>query len=156
MGLVYKAHDERLDCDVAVKLLPPEAVSDPVARQLLLREARNAAALQHPNICTVHTVAESDGHVFIAMEFVEGAPVHECIARGGMPAESVLRYGAQIADALAHAHERGVVHRDLKSANVMITREGRVKVLDFGVARRVAPEEALDTVSLPSTITAEG
>ena len=153
MGLVYRAHDERLDCDVAVKLLPPHAVADPGARALLLREARNAAALKHPNICTIHTVAESDGHVFIAMEYVEGTPLGERIGSGGMPVESVLRYGAQIADALAHAHERGIVHRDLKSANVMITPEGRVKVLDFGVARRVTPEDYVGTAARQSTIT---
>jgi Tol biopolymer transport system component len=156
MGLVYRAHDERLDCDVAVKLLPPEAVSDPSARTLLLREARNAAALKHPNICTIHTVAEAEGHVFIAMEYVEGTPLAERIGSGGMPVASVLRYGAQIADALAHAHERGIVHRDLKSANVMITPEGRVKVLDFGVARRVAPEDHPGTVPIRSTITEAG
>ena len=104
MGLVYRAHDELLDCDVAVKLLPPETVADPSARALLLREARNAAALKHPNICTIHTVAESEDHVFIAMEYVEGTPLGDRIGSGGMPVESVLRYGAQIADALAHAH----------------------------------------------------
>ena len=156
MGLVYRAHDERLDCDVAVKLLPPDAVSDPGARALLLREARNAAALKHPNICTIHTVAESEGHVFIAMEYVEGTPLSDCIGSGGMPVESVLRYGAQIADALAHAHERGIVHRDLKSANVMITPEGRIKVLDFGVARRVTPEDHTGTAAIQSTITEPG
>ena len=156
MGLVYRAHDERLDCDVAVKVLPPEAVADPSARTLLLREARNAAALKHPNICTIHTVAESEGHVFIAMEYVEGTPLGDRIGSGGMPVESVLRYGAQIADALAHAHERGIVHRDLKSANVMITPEGRVKVLDFGVARRVTPEDHPGAATIRSTITEAG
>ncbi|MFB3094836.1 MAG: protein kinase, partial [Candidatus Acidiferrales bacterium] len=107
----------------------------------LLREARSAAALNHPHICTVHEVGEADGQTYIAMEFVEGKPLSELVRGQGLPVETALRYGSQIADGLGHAHERGVVHRDLKSANVVITSEGRAKVLDFGLAKRLEGRE---------------
>jgi eukaryotic-like serine/threonine-protein kinase len=92
--------------------------------------------LSHPNICTVHEVREEAGRVFIVMEYVDGRPLHEQIPIHGLPADSLLRYAVQMADALAHAHDRGVLHRDLKTANVMITKEGRTKLVDFGLARR--------------------
>jgi serine/threonine protein kinase/Tol biopolymer transport system component len=138
MGAVFRAHDPQLQRDVAIKLLPPETIADETARARMLREARAASALSHPHICTIFEAGEADGRIFIAMELVDGKSLAQSIPAGGMPIETVLRLGAQIADAFAHAHERGVVHRDLKSANVMITREGRAKVLDFGLARRVA------------------
>jgi serine/threonine-protein kinase len=103
----------------------------------LIREARSAAALSNPNICMVHEVGDADGHVYIAMELVEGQPLSARIGGKPLPVESVIRYGAQIAEALAHAHERHVIHRDLKSGNVMVTPDGRVKVLDLGLAKRV-------------------
>jgi len=140
MGLVYRAHDEQLDRDVALKVLPASIFADPAARARLLREARTASKLNHPNVCTIHEVGEADGQAYIAMELVEGQPLSERVASGQLPVEQALRYGSQIADALAHAHERGVVHRDLKSLNVMITPEGRAKVLDFGLAKKVREE----------------
>ncbi len=136
MGEVYRAHDQRLGRDVALKLLPPDLISDPTARARMLREARTASALNHPNICTIYEVGEADGHAYIAMECIEGRPMGEVIGARGLPPEVVARYGAQVADALAHAHERGVIHRDLKASNVLVTPDGRVKVLDFGLARR--------------------
>ncbi|HWQ03345.1 MAG TPA: protein kinase [Candidatus Nitrosotenuis sp.] len=136
MGEVYRARDSKLNRDVALKVLPASTMADPAARERLLREARTASQLNHPNICTIHEVSDEAGQSFIAMELVEGQPLSARISGEGLPAEQVIRYGAQIADALAHAHERGVVHRDLKSANVMISSEGRVKVLDFGLAVR--------------------
>ena len=155
MGVVYRARDERLERDVAVKLLPEDAVAEPTARARLLREARTASSLNHPHVCTIHEVGEDGGRIFVAMELVEGQPLRELIGATGLPVATVIRYGIQIADALAHAHERGVVHRDLKSANVMITREGRVKVLDFGLARRATgstgPADATRSLSLTET-----
>jgi serine/threonine protein kinase/Tol biopolymer transport system component len=138
MGVVYRAHDTRLDRPVALKLLGERALLDSTARDDLLREGRAASALNHPNICTVHGVEEADGQTFIVMEYVEGKPLGNVIPTDGLPIELVLRYGTQIAAALEHAHEHGVIHRDLKSANVVVTREGRIKVLDFGLARRLS------------------
>ncbi len=137
MGEVYRAHDPRLDRDVALKVLPAGAVDDPDAARRLLHEARAAAALNHPNACTIHEIGEVDGQVYIAMELVEGEPLDALIRPHGLPVEQVLEYGLQIADAVAHAHERGIIHRDLKPSNTLITPRGRAKVLDFGLAKRV-------------------
>jgi len=137
MGVVYRARDERLGRDLALKVLPAETMADPTARARLLREAQMASALNHPHIAHIYEVGEDGDHLFIAMELVEGRPLKEAIPVTGLPAEALLRYGIQIADALAYAHERGIIHRDLKSANVMITPEERVKVLDFGLAKRL-------------------
>ena len=139
MGAVYKAHDPTLQRTVAIKVL---AKQDEDASARLLQEARAASALNHPNICTIHEVGEHEGQAFIVMEHVEGKPLSALIPADGLPPESVIRYGTQIADALAHAHERGIVHRDLKSANVVITPEGRAKVLDFGLAARMPQADA--------------
>jgi len=141
MGVVYRAHDERLGRDVALKLLPAETLGSESARRALENEARTASALNHPNICTIHDVGEAEGQFFVAMEYVEGKPLAQLIPVGGLPEEQVMRYGMQIADALAHAEQRGIVHRDLKSANVVVTPEGRAKVLDFGLAQRARKEE---------------
>ncbi len=134
MGTVYLARDHRLKRDVAIKVLSGQALARHDAARRVLDEARSAARLNHPNICTVHEAGETSEGPFIVMERVEGRPVSGLIPAGGMPLDSIARYGAQIADALAHAHERGVIHRDLKSGNVMVTPDGRVKVLDFGIA----------------------
>jgi serine/threonine-protein kinase len=135
MGEVYRARDIRLERQVALKLLTAAGEGEPAGR--LLREARSVSALNHPNICTLHEIGHADGHDFIVMELVDGDPLDRRIGGQGMPLPAVLRLGRQIADALAHAHARGVIHRDLKSANVAVTADGRVKVLDFGIASRV-------------------
>jgi tetratricopeptide (TPR) repeat protein len=141
MGVVYRAQDESLGRTVVLKLVGERWLNDPTSRARLLNEARSASALNHPNICTIHEVAEAEGHAYISMEHVEGRPLGSMLLSGGLPTEGVARYGVQIADALAHAHQRGVIHRDLKGSNVVITPEGRVKVLDFGLAKRLgAPE----------------
>jgi serine/threonine-protein kinase len=140
MGVVYRAHDTKLERKVAIKVVGERLSSEPSARERLLREARTVSALNHPHICTVHEVGEADGQVFIVMEYVEGRPLSAALSEP-RPTEMVVRYGIQIADALAHAHERGVVHRDLKTGNVMITPEGRAKVLDFGLAKRLPTED---------------
>ncbi|MCI0356614.1 MAG: protein kinase [Acidobacteria bacterium] len=142
MGVVYRAHDERLDRDVALKVLPADVFQGEAARARLLREARTASKLNHPHICTVHEVGEADGQTYIAMELVEGQPLSVKLLSGPLPATEVVRLGLQLAEGLAHAHERGVVHRDLKSANVVITPEGRAKVLDFGLAKRMSEDAA--------------
>lgn len=137
MGEVYRAHDEQLDREVAIKVLPADSFADAMARARLLREARAAAALNHPAICTIHEVGEADGQSYIAMELVDGRPLSDKVREGALPLDEVLRCGMQIADALAHAHARQVVHRDLKPANVIAGPDGRVKVLDFGLAKRI-------------------
>jgi serine/threonine protein kinase len=143
MGVVYRARDELLQRDVALKLLPDDALSDAKARRRLLDEARSASSLNHPNICTVYEIGEADGRAYIAMEVVEGRPLPALIPADGLPYQTAISYGAQIADAVAHAHERGVLHRDLKTANLMVRSDGRVKVLDFGLAARLDQEQAL-------------
>ncbi len=155
MGEVWRARDTRLDREVALKVLPAAALTDQTARARLLREARLASKLNHPNICTIHEVGEADGQVFIAMELVEGETLSERLSAGVLSSDEVLRIGQQLADGLAHAHEHGVIHRDLKSANIVITPEGRVKVLDFGLARRLTASDLTEasTVTVAGTVT---
>jgi serine/threonine-protein kinase len=147
MGEVYRARDEQLDRDVAVKVLPAASFDDPTARARLVREARAAAALNHPNICAVYEVGEADGHAYIAMELVEGRTLSAMLHTGPLPAEHVVHYGRQLADALTHAHERGIIHRDLKSNNVIVTPDRRVKVLDFGLAKRAVDSDMTAAVT---------
>lgn len=157
MGLVYRAQDELLHRDVAIKVVSSRRVAEKSAKQFLLEEARAASALSHPNICTIHQVGEADDQLYIVMELIDGKPLSELTAKGGLPVESVLRYGVQIAGALAHSHGRNIVHRDLKSANVMVTPEGLAKVLDFGLARRLRKENldesALRTLDTRADVT---
>jgi tetratricopeptide (TPR) repeat protein len=147
MGEVYRAHDTKLGRDVALKLLPASALADPAARARLIEEARSASALNHSHICHVYEVDEADGVSYIAMELVEGRALATMIPVHGLPFESVVLYGGQISDALAHAHERGIIHRDLKSLNVVITPESRAKVLDFGLAKRLPEHAAAEVTS---------
>src|SRR3984957_8852782 len=134
MGVVYRATDEKLRREVALKVLPESFAKDEDRRRRFLREARSAAAITHANIATVHDVGEADGHVFIAMELVEGETLRVRIERGLSIGDSV-RIAKEIARGLARAHEKGIVHRDLKPENVMITRHDEVKILDFGLAK---------------------
>jgi eukaryotic-like serine/threonine-protein kinase len=139
MGAVYIAHDTRLGRDVALKVLLDKAARTDDRLLALEREAKVLASLNHPNVCTVHEIGEHDGHVFIVMEYVAGQPLSELIPAGGFPLARVIGFGLQIADAVAHAHVRNVVHRDLTSRNVIVTPEGHLKVLDFGLATVVRP-----------------
>ncbi len=136
MGVVYRARDEFLHRDVALKVLSKGTVPTDSAREYLLHEARSSSALSHPNICTIYEVSEFNGELYIVMELVEGKPLNTLIAGEGLPVESVLRYGVQIAGALSHSHSRSVIHRDLKSSNIVVTSAGLVKVFDFGLAKR--------------------
>ncbi len=147
MGAVYRAFDTRLERQVAVKVLLPDPYADPDRQQRLMREARAASALNHPNIVTVYEIASERGLDFIGMEYVEGRSLATLIPSKGLPVGRALDYAIQIADALAQAHAAGVVHRDLKPANVMVNGEGRIKLLDFGLARRV-PLDAAATATL--------
>ncbi len=157
MGVVYRAHDEILQRDVALKFLGENLEQD--ARNSLLREARAASALSHPNVCTVHEVGETDGEFYIVMELIEGDSLSALTAGNGLPYDKVIRYGVQMAGALAHAHGRHVVHRDLKSSNVIVTPGGLVKVLDFGLAVRMAGEshdEGTRTIDTLEPVTTAG
>lgn len=135
MGEVYRAEDTKLGRHVAIKLLPGDATLDAIARLRLAREARSASALNHPNIVTIHSVDDHDGFDFIVMEYVEGETLRATAARGHLPLPLLLEIGAQVADALAAAHTIGIIHRDIKSENILLTRRGHVKVLDFGLAK---------------------
>jgi eukaryotic-like serine/threonine-protein kinase len=156
MGQVWRARDTRLEREVALKVLPAETLGDATARARLVREARLASKLNHPHICTIYDVGEADSQTYIAMELVEGQPLSARVADGPLLVQQILRYGGQMADALAHAHSRGVVHRDFKSANVVVTPEGQVKVLDFGLARRLMDEQTADATTLSRSLTAPG
>jgi TolB-like protein/tRNA A-37 threonylcarbamoyl transferase component Bud32/Tfp pilus assembly protein PilF len=145
MGVVYRAHDLTLHREVALKFLTVGALDDLRARDRVLQEARTISALNHPNICTVYEVGEAEGRPYLVMEYIEGHPLSLEVISGGMAREVMVRYGIQLADALAHAHERGIVHRDLKAGNVIVTPSGRLKVLDFGLSRRVEEKASEDT-----------
>jgi serine/threonine protein kinase/Tol biopolymer transport system component len=140
MGHVYRAVDTRLDRHVAIKVLPPEFAADPQLRQRFDREARIVGSLNHPNICVLYDLGEQDSVAFLVMEFLEGETLAARLARGQLPTEEVFQYAIEIADALDRAHRHGVIHRDLKPGNVMLTRTG-TKLLDFGLAR--APVEEI-------------
>jgi len=151
MGEVWRARDPRLGRDVAIKVLPVDVAghADRLAR--FEREARSVATLNHPNIVTLHSIEEAGGTHFLTMELVEGEPLDRLVAPGGLPLARVLELALPLADALAAAHEKGVVHRDLKPANVMVTKDGRLKVLDFGLAKLAAADAGPDA-TLPPTM----
>ena len=135
MGIVYRARDTRLDRDVAIKVLPEHVAGDADLRQRFEREARAVAGLNHPNICTLHDIGEQDGQPFIALELLEGSSLAERLGKRPVRLEQLLEWGVQLADALAAAHAKGIVHRDIKPGNVFVTTAGPVKVLDFGLAK---------------------
>jgi serine/threonine protein kinase len=140
MGSVFLAEDTALDRKVALKFLPAALEEDDSARERFLREAKAAAALDHPYICKIYEIGEVEGRAYIAMEYIEGATLFERVASGPLPLARVLDLGAEIAEALEAAHKKQIVHRDIKSANIIVTPEGHVKILDFGLARMLALE----------------
>jgi serine/threonine protein kinase/Tfp pilus assembly protein PilF len=140
MGEVYRARDTRLKRDIAIKVLPADVASSPERLARFEREATTVAGLNHPNIVVLHSIEEAEGTRFLTMELVEGSTLDQSVAPGGLPVTRVIELGIAMADALAAAHEKGVVHRDLKPANVMLTKDGRLKVLDFGLAKVAMPD----------------
>jgi len=136
-GVVFCAYDLRLQRRVALKLLGGSLQADPAGWGRLLREARTASRLSHPCLCSIYEVAEERGYTYIAMEYVGGELLKSLIPPGGLPVREALQYAEQLAGALAHVHERGIIHRDIKSSNIIITPEGEAKLLDFGLATRV-------------------
>ena len=152
MGVVYRAFDTHLERPVAIKVLPPDAVANVERKKRFTQEAKAASALNHPNIIHVYDidteVSTQGGTDFIAMEFVSGKPLNELLGRRGLALGEALRYAIQIADGLAAAHAAGIVHRDIKPANIMVTEHGRVKLLDFGLAKLT---EVGDTASFATT-----
>ncbi|HEU4364649.1 MAG TPA: serine/threonine-protein kinase, partial [Candidatus Krumholzibacteria bacterium] len=144
MGEVFRARDTRLGRDVALKLLPPAFADDPERLGRFEREARLLAALNHPNIAAIYGLEQAEGKRFLVLELVHGEDLSARIAQGPIPVEEALPIARDIAEALEYAHEQGIVHRDLKPANIKLTPEGRVKVLDFGLAKALESDEGRD------------
>ena len=143
MGEVYRAFDPRLNRDVALKIVPDDFAADTRRRERFRREAQAIAALNHPHIVTVHSAEDLDGHLVLVMELVDGRTLADVIPSGGLPLPRLLKIAVQIADGLGAAHDRGIIHRDLKPRNVMVTADGRVKVLDFGLAKLRDPQDGV-------------
>jgi len=153
MGEVYRARDAKLGREIAVKVLPPAVAEDPGRRQRFEQEARSASALNHPNILTVYDINEADGSLYIAMELVEGKTLRELVASGEpLPTKRLLDLAVQIAEGLAKAHAAGIVHRDLKPENLMVSKDGFVKILDFGLAKLTETVSREDESALPTAV----
>jgi len=155
MGEVYLAQDTTLDRKVALKFLPEELEQDPTTRKRFLREAKSAAALDHPYVCQIHEVGEVEGKSFISMEYVQGTTLKEKLTEGPLPLKEALQKATEIAEALEEAHKQGIVHRDVKPANIMLTPQGHVKVMDFGLAKRVTPVEGQEQ-EITTALTQQG
>src|SRR6476660_6761520 len=155
MGEVWKARDTRLDRIIAIKVLPSDKLADPERKRRFVQEAKAASALNHPNIVTIYDIGSEDKCDYLAMEFVDGQTLEQLTPRDGLGISDALRYAAQASDALAKAHAAGIVHRDLKPGNIMVTSDGRVKVLDFGLAKLSQPAGLNPAGTVTVTISAE-
>ena len=153
MGVVYKAEDTRLGRNVALKFLPEEMQQDSTARKRFLREAKSAAALDHPYICKIYEVGEEKEQSFISMEYIQGMTLSQKLKEGPLPLKKALETAVEIAEALETAHKGDIVHRDLKPSNIMLTPEGHVKVMDFGLAKRLTPVEGQDEEEITTKLT---
>jgi serine/threonine protein kinase len=162
MGVVYKAEDTKLGRTVALKFLAQHLLNDEEAKARFLREAKAAAALDHPNICTIYEIGEADGKTFISMAFIEGETLEDRIAKGPLPIKDTLDIARQVADGLQAAHEKSVVHRDIKPANIVVDGKGRATIMDFGLARLTEAsrlpkvDTAMGTVAYMSPEQAQG
>ena len=143
MGEVYRATDTKLDRKVALKFLPDFLWENPTAKKRFLREAKSAAALDHPYICKIYEVGEAEGKDFISMEYVQGETLKDKLGDGPLALKEALQKATGTAEALEEAHEKGTVHRDLKPSNIMLTPQGHVKVMDFGLANQLVPDEGI-------------
>ena len=153
MGVVYQATDPRLKRTVAIKLLPPDLTRDETAKQRFLQEAQAASALDHPNICTIFEINETaDGQLYLVMAHYEGETLKERIARGPLVLDDAIDIATQVGQGLAKAHEAGIVHRDIKPANLMVTTDGTVKILDFGLAKLAGSEGVTQTGTTVGTV----
>jgi len=152
MGEVYRARDSRLGREVAIKVLPSALGSDPERLKRFEREARSASSLNHPNIVTIYDIGSENAVSYIAMELVQGEPLRAALTDGALPVKRLLQIGAQIAEGLARAHAAGIVHRDLKPENVMVTEDGLVKILDFGLAKLTQPEGSSGGTTMAPTV----
>ena len=153
MGVVYLAHDPRLDRHVAIKLLPPDLTRDETAKQRFLQEAKAASALDHPNICNIHEINETpDGQLYLVMAHYEGETLKERIARGPLDLDDALDIATQDGQGLAEAHRAGIVHRDIKPANLLVTKTAVMKILDFGLAKLAGTEGVTQTGTAVGTV----
>ena len=155
MGEVYLAEDTKLGRRVAIKLLPPQSTADEQAKKRLIREAKAAAQLDHPNICSVYEVSEEDGHSFIVMQYIDGETLARSISRGPLEPHGALDLAIQVVDALGEAHSHGIVHRDIKPQNIMLTSRGQAKVMDFGLARLIRQRSAIETEAKTESLLSE-
>ncbi len=155
MGVVYKARDTMLDRTVAIKLLLSFSESDPVEVARFLQEAKAISSLNHPNIATVHSLENHEGQKFIVMEYLEGGSLKDVIRKGELPIDVASAYAIQIAEGLSHAHKKEIVHRDLKSENIMLDGNGKLKITDFGLAKLKGKTKLTQTGSTIGTVALE-
>jgi len=152
MGVVYKAEDTKLKRTVVLKFLPPEFTKDKDAKERFIQEAQAAAALDHPNICTVHEIDEAEGQTFIAMAHIKGESIKDKIISGPLDINEALNIVIQVADGLQEAHEKGIIHRDIKPVNIMLTVKNQAKIMDFGLAKLSWGVDLTKTATIMGTV----